>query len=92
MRIYAIDKLMNHIPDSRSKESMKEVLSCFYSENLRSAVVMLYSTVVSDLYYKVYDLVAIYNDAGATLIKNYVDGEWLAHPKSPTWKCFENFP
>lgn len=77
---------MNHIHDSRSKESMKEVLSCFYSDNLRSAVVMLYATVVSDLYYKITDLVAIYNDTGAEEIKKYVDDEWQFHPKLPTWE------
>ena len=77
---------MNHIHDSRSKESMKEVLSCFYSDNLRSAVVMLYATVVSDLYYKISDLVAIYNDAGAKQIKQYVDNEWQFYPKLPTWE------
>lgn len=95
MRIPSIDELINHIPDARSKESMKEVLSCFYSDNLRSAVVMLYATVVSDLYYKISDLVAIYNDAGAKQIKQYVDNEWQFHPKLPTWetempkKCWE---
>lgn len=86
---------MNHIHDARSKECMKEVLSCFYSDNLRSAVVMLYATVVSDLYYKISDLVAIYNDTGAKQIKQYVDNEWQFHPKLPTWeteiprKCWE---
>lgn len=95
MRIPSIDELINHIPDARSKESMKEVLSCFYSDNLRSAVVMLYATVVSDLYYKISDLVAIYSDAGAKQIKQYVDNEWQFHPKLPTWetempkKCWE---
>lgn len=86
MRIPSIDELMNHIHDARSKESMKEVLSCFYSDNLRSAVVMLYATVVSDLYYKITDLVAIYNDTGAEEIKRYVDDEWHDHPKLPTWE------
>lgn len=86
MRIPSIDELMNHIHDARSKECMKEVLSCFYSDNLRSAVVMLYATVVSDLYYKILDLVAIYNDAGAKQIKQYVDNEWQCHPKLPTWE------
>lgn len=86
MRIPAIEELMNHIPDARSKESMKEVLSCFYSGNLRSAVVMLYSTVVSDLYYKLCDLVSIYNDAGAKEIKDYVDNEWKVRPKIPNWE------
>ena len=86
MRIPSIDELMNHIHDARSKECMKEVLSCFYSDNLRSAVVMLYATVVSDLYYKISDLVAIYNDAGAKQIKQYVDNEWQRHPKLPAWE------
>lgn len=86
MRIPSIDELMNHIHDARSKECMKEVLSCFYSDNLRSAVVMLYATVVSDLYYKILDLVAIYNDAGAKQIKQYVDNEWQSNPKLPTWE------
>lgn len=86
MRIPSLDELMNHIHDARSKESMKEVLSCFYSDNLRSAVVMLYATVISDLYYKISDLVAIYNDAGAEQIKQYVDNEWQDHPKSPAWE------
>ena len=86
MRIPAIEELMNHIPDARSKESMKEVLSCFYSGNLRSAVVMLYSTVVSDLYYKLCDLVSIYNDAGAKEIKDYVDNEWKVRSKIPKWE------
>lgn len=86
MRIPAIDELMNHIPDSRTKGSMDEVLSCFYSNNLRSAVVMLYATVVSDIYYKISDLVSIYNDAGANVIKQYVDNEWAIHQTSPTWE------
>ena len=86
MRIPAIEELMNHIPDARSKDSMKEVLSCFYSGNLRSAVVMLYSTVISDLYYKLCDLVSIYNDAGAKEIKDYVDNEWRVRPKIPNWE------
>lgn len=86
MRIPSIDELMNHIHDSRSKECMKEVLSCFYSYNLRSAVVMLYATVVSDLYYKISDLVETYNDTGAEQIKKYVDDEWHNHPKLPTWE------
>ena len=86
MRIPAIEELMNHISDARSTEGMKEVLSCFYSGNLRSAVVMLYSIAVSDLYYKICDLVSIYNDSGAKLIKDFVDKEWNEHPKSPAWE------
>lgn len=65
MKIPAIEELKLHIPDPRTRVSMDEVLSSFYSGNMRSAIVMLYATVVSDLYYKIRDLVDIYNDNGA---------------------------
>ena len=62
MKIPAIEELKLHISDPRTKVSMDEVLSSFYSGNMRSAIVMLYATVVSDLYYKIRDLVDIYNE------------------------------
>ena len=49
MKIPAIEELKLHISDPRTKVSMDEVLSSFYSGNMRSAIVMLYATVVSDL-------------------------------------------
>lgn len=55
---------------------MDEVLSCYYSKNYRSAVVMLYSTVLCDIYYKICELVTTYNDTGANEIKEYVEKEW----------------
>jgi len=86
MRIPAIQDLKNHVIDARTRDSIVEVLSCFYSNNLRSAVVMLYATVISDVYYKICDLVDIYNDIGAKQIKDYVDNEWTNHNTSPAWE------
>lgn len=41
-----IEKLHSQIQDSRTAEYFSEVLSCYYSGNLRSAIVMLYATVI----------------------------------------------
>ena len=83
MKIQSIEELKLHIQDIRTKKAMDEVLSCFYSNNLRSTVVMLYVTVVSDLYYKIKDLVDKYNDKGAKKILEYVNKEWEEHKTSP---------
>lgn len=86
MKIPAIEELRLHISDVRTRESIKEVLSCFYSDNMRSAVVMLYATVISDLYYKLHDLNEIYNDGGAKQILDYVTQEWENNKISPAWE------
>lgn len=63
-----IEKLQSQIQDSRTAEYFGEVLSCYYSGNLRSAIVMLYSTVICDLVYKLDELKNVYGDNGATQI------------------------
>ena len=82
----SIDEMHNKIADHRTRMAMDEVLSCFYSKNLRSAVVMLYSTVVSDLYYKLQDLKDMYGDGGATLILEEIENRKTVDPKSSTWE------
>ena len=72
MKIQAIEKLKLHLSDNRTRICIDEVLSCFYSKNMRSAVVMLYVTTISDVYYKLCDLVEIYNDTTAKAIKDNV--------------------
>ena len=86
MKIPSIEELKLHVADIRTKESLDEVLASFYSGNMRSAVVMLYSTVVSDVYYKICDLVNLYNDSGAKTILEYVEKEWKDHKTSSAWE------
>lgn len=62
MTNYNIDALLGKIQDPRSREYMDEVLSCYYSKNHRSAIVMLYSVVICDLIFKLQRMVDIYND------------------------------
>ena len=86
MKIPAIEELRVNIQDPRSKEALDEVLSCFYSNNLRSAIVMLYATVVSDVFYKCSDLWDTYKDNGAKQIIDDVQKEWRDHPTSSDWE------
>lgn len=65
-----IEKLSERIQNPHTAEYFAEVLSCYYSGNMRSAVVMLYSTVICDLIYKLEELCEIYGDEGA---KNILD-------------------
>jgi hypothetical protein len=86
MRIVAIEELKRQITDQRTRVSMDEVLSCFYSDNLRGAVVMLYVTVIADLYYKLCDLADIYDDSGAKNIRAKIEKEWKEEPTSSRWE------
>lgn len=82
----SIDHLRSLIQDHRTKEYFDEVLSCYYSGNYRSAVVMLYATVMCDLVYKLNELESIYNDSGATAILNTIKGMQTSAPTSADWE------
>lgn len=81
-----IEKLQASIQDKRTAEYFGEVLSCYYSGNLRSAVVMLYATVICDLIYKLEELKDIYNDDGAKQILEDLENRQKSNPKSTDWE------
>lgn len=81
-----LDKLRTQIQDQRTADYFSEVLSCYYSGNLRSAVVMLYATVICDLIFKLEDLVNIYGDKGAEKILNELKTQQENNPKSTDWE------
>lgn len=81
-----IEKLQTSIQDKRTAEYFSEVLSCYYSGNLRSAVVMLYATVICDLIYKLEELRDIYNDTGARQILEDLENQQRSNPKSTDWE------
>lgn len=88
MRIPAIEELKSCISDPRTKQAMDEGLSCYYSNNLRSAVVMLYATVVSDLFYKLYDLKEYYNHTGARQIVEEYQQKKTENHKDTSWETY----
>lgn len=82
----SIDTLYPRIQESKTKEYFDEVLSCFYSGNYRSAVVMLYSVAICDLVYKLHRLKEIYNDKTASDILDRIETMQDTNPKSPDWE------
>lgn len=56
---------IDSIPNPKTRELFKEVLSSYVIENYRSAIVMLYSVTICDLIYKLIDLSDIYHDKTA---------------------------
>lgn len=91
-----VEKQRHEIQDSRTREYFDEVLSCYYSGNNRSAIVMLYATVVCDIIYKLDELVNVYGDAKAQQILNEIKSLQSQNPTSPEWerilfeRCKEN--
>lgn len=81
-----VEKLKGQIQEYRSAEHFKEVLSCYYSGNLRSAVVMLYATVICDMIYKLERLSSEFNDNRAQQILDEVEAHWEQNPTSPDWE------
>lgn len=81
-----LDKLRVQIQDQRTADYFSEVLSCYYSGNLRSAIVMLYATVICDLVFKLEDLVSIYGDKGAEKILDELKTQQENNPKSTDWE------
>ncbi len=81
-----VDTLENQIDNKETKRIFKEVLSSYYSENYRSAIVILYSVVICDLVYKLQELSNIYNDAGAKTILNDIEKEQRRNAGSSKWE------
>lgn len=81
-----VEKLKGQIQEYRSAEHFKEVLSCYYSGNLRSSIVMLYATVICDMIYKLERLSSEFNDNRAQQILDEVEAHWEQNPTSPDWE------
>ncbi len=81
-----IDKRRQQIQDSRTREYFDEVLSCYYSGNYRSSVVMLYATVICDIIYKLDELVNAYGDSRAQQILNDIRALQTQNPTSAEWE------
>jgi len=77
-----IEKIYHH----KTKAYFKEVINSYNNENYRSAVVMLYSVVICDLIYKLYDLRDIHNDEKAKKILSDLNQGKEDNPVSPEWE------
>lgn len=81
-----ISELKGQIYFPRTKEYFEEVERSFYSENYRSAIVMLYSVVIADLLFKLEELKDYYLDSVAEEILEEIDKIRESNPKSSEWE------
>lgn len=90
---FSIDDAIEKIKHPYTKEIFKEVHSSYAMGNYRSAVVMLWSVVVTDLVLKLKELESVYSDETATKILDYIKIEQDKDPNSSKWemKIVENF-
>ena len=81
-----IESLYENINKKESQEYFKEVLISYQNGSYRSAIVMLYSVVISDILYKLKDMVSIFNDEKAKKILDEIQEMQSRNPNSPEWE------
>lgn len=86
MSYFSIDESIENIKNLYTKELFKEVYSSYAMGNYRSATVMLWSVVVTDLVHKLKELDSVYNDPKASQILHYIQTEQTRDPKSSKWE------
>ncbi|USK36475.1 hypothetical protein LIT25_27330 (plasmid) [Bacillus sp. F19] len=78
---YSIERNVEKIYISKTKEYFKEVLSSYSIGNYRSAIVMLHSVIVADLFYKLKELRDRDEDEKAIQILDYIQQEMSKEKK-----------
>ena len=73
MKLYLMNA--DNIYFAKTKEYFQEIISSYDNGNYRSAMVMLYSTIVCDLLLKLKELSDVYNDKKAEKILKEVNEE-----------------
>lgn len=83
MTDYSIELSAEKIVDSRTKRYFAEVHGCYSAGYYRSAVVMLWSVVVTDILFKLDQLATAYGDPTAQAILTEIGDIRKNNPKSP---------
>ena len=87
MSDYSIELAAERIVDSRTKRYFTEVYGCYTAGHYRSAVVMLWSVVVTDLLFKLDQLQNAYSDSIAQAILTEINNLRESNPRSPEWEA-----
>ena len=86
MSDYSIELAAERIVDPRTKRYFAEVYGNYTIGHYRSAVVMLWSVVVTDIHFKLDQLEHAYSDAVAKSILAEIGELRKNNPKSPEWE------
>lgn len=83
---YSLDLATEKIHHPKTKEYFQEVISSYNNRNYRSAIVSLYTVVITDLIYKLKDLVDREEDPGASKILQEVEDERIRDNQLSKWE------
>src|SRR5258707_7979660 len=86
MSDFSIETSAERIVDARTRRYFSEVYGSYSAGYYRSAVVMLWSVIVTDLLFKLDQLANAYNDNTAKLILDEIETSRRNNPKSPEWE------
>lgn len=86
MEEFSLENSIEKIYNSKTKLYFQEVFKSYCSNSFRSATVMLYSVVLSDLIYKLKDLRDIYNDKTSKEILEEINGIRNKNKKLSAWE------
>ena len=87
MNDYSIERAAERIFDSRTRTYFDEVYGCYVAGHYRSAVVMLWSVVVTDILFKLDYLKNAYSDPKAISILLSIDKLQKEKPTSAEWEA-----
>lgn len=86
MSDYSIETASHQIYDARTRAYFEEVYGSYTSSHYRSAVVMLWTVIVCDVFFKLDQLSNAHGDATATQILSEIGDLRKNNPKSPDWE------
>lgn len=86
MKDYSIEIASERIVDPRTRLYFNEVYGCYTAGHYRSAVVMLWSVVVTDILFKLDQLQNAYSDPAAQSILSEIGDLRRNNPRSPEWE------
>jgi hypothetical protein len=86
MRDYSIENAQERIHYSKTRKYFNEVVKSYYNGCYRSAIVMLYSIVITDILLKLDDLKDLHSDEEAKKILSKIDEIQKDKPTSAEWE------
>jgi hypothetical protein len=81
-----LDEIFLKVHSPKTKELLSEVYNCYGAGSYRSALVTLWTVLISDLFFKLEELSEIYEDAEAGRLISEIETYWKDKPTSSEWE------
>ncbi|WP_307992510.1 hypothetical protein [uncultured Clostridium sp.] len=86
MAEFILEEQIEKVSNPITKEYLREVISSYNNGNYRSAILVLYTTIIYDLLQKLTILKDVYNDDKARIILDSIRNKQMNEPKNPEWE------